>query len=434
MAAPTEAEVQTQIGLAIQFLDETEKFARSATKNVEGMYDGLIANPLEGDYSADTLAGMDVWRATASSMMDPAIARGFLDPLFLTYGKTLSFPERDIQSILVRLYQSFVDNTLSVLYRNFTFGSPSAGGGNVGDGVVNRLNTDRNNLSIENQTPDAKVVECIADEHSGAASEGRELFEIRGANPFRDFVAGVAGIQRQRNIQALNADDSESFITNPSFGQLDGAAIATPDTIPGWTVAGAIGDLELDETDTYRSSTAEGGSLATAVPRSLKFTASEKISQNFNINAAQFDPNVPYYVQIAYNRAAGTGDGTLNLRFGSQSESVALVAQSGWNILRLTVGQKNWFQTWNEEDPDIEIEITGQTTGYNLVDDVVVGPYTLFDGGWYAIVGGATPFLRDDVFTFTDSAVESIIQKWLWRIYGFYLRHVTTSPTWAEPT
>ena len=429
IAAPSEAEVQTQIGLVIQFLDEADEFARVNAWNVSAKYDALIANPLEGDWSADVLAAVDDWRGQVSGLMDDAAGRAMIDPLLLTYAKVLSFPDTDPDAILRRLYQSFVDNSLSVETRVFSFGSPSADGGNAGDGTLNRLTKDRDNQDIENQTPDAKVVTCVADEHSGA-QEHRENFEIRGAEPPRDFVAGVAGGQRRGNLRAISSDDSEAFLSNPSFGQLDGT-LASPTTIPGWT-PNTIGNFELVEgvANVYRGSTSEGED-----PRALKITTSDKVVQNFNVNGAQFNPGVPYYCQVAVNKDDGAGaGGNIVLRLGSSSTTLALASfAAGWNIVRIAVGSTNWFENWNQENPTLEIEWTSASAGYLVVDDVVLAPYQFFDGGWYAPVGGAAPWLSLDGFSFSDSETGAIIQEWLWRLYGAYLPHSAT-PTWADPT
>ena len=49
-------------------------------------------------------------------------------------------------------------------------------------------------------------------------------------------------------------------------------------------------------------------------------------------------------------------------------------------------------------------------------------------GTWMCPVGGSTPFLRGDVFTYTDSiASDSKIQRWLFRAYGRYLPHATAA-------
>jgi hypothetical protein len=61
---------------------------------------------------------------------------------------------------------------------------------------------------------------------------------------------------------------------------------------------------------------------------------------------------------------------------------------------------------------------------------------TQADGCYYAVVGGSTPFLKEDVFTFTDTGgTSAIINYWLWRAFGRFLPHnASAGETWADPT
>lgn len=426
MASPTEAEVQSQIGKVILILDESYKYGNSNTKNLLSMYDGVI-DTMETDYAAEVTAALDAYRSGFVSLM--ALGRSMVDPLLRTYAKQRGFPETDPIDILGRLYDAFVADSpdTTVKRRAFTFGSPAAGGSNVGTGTLHRLNSDKNNFDIENQTPDAKIVTCISDEHSGG-TEHEEEFEMRGANRARDnlILTGSGAIGR---IRALSARASFAFLGNPSFDDLDGT-VASLTSIPNWTVGSSVSNFELDQTNYYRDYAGAGTSAA------LRIKTNDSVTQNFNIRSAQFDPFVPYYCQIAYNRQTYSGDGTLTLTLGSKTASVALAAQTGWNILRIAVGQNNWFSRWNQENPTLKIDLASNTTGDVLVDDVILAPFTFFDGGWYALVGSATPFLRDDTFTFTDSATEAgILQKWFNRLYRLYLPHAAAgAETWADPT
>jgi hypothetical protein len=132
---------------------------------------------------------------------------------------------------------------------------------------------------------------------------------------------------------------------------------------------------------------------------------------------------------VAYNREVGTCDGTLTIEMGNKTNNVVLAAQAGWNLLSVpsSPGQDCWYENFMENDADVKITLSGRTTGTLLVDDVLLVPFTPFDGSWYMVVGGATKFLLDDEFTWTDTATESKIQKWLWRAYGRYLPHATGS-------
>jgi hypothetical protein len=59
-------------------------------------------------------------------------------------------------------------------------------------------------------------------------------------------------------------------------------------------------------------------------------------------------------------------------------------------------------------------------TGTIVVDDLVLAPMTNPDGTWWAIVGGATPWLKGDMLTFSGDTqgTATILNYWLWRAYG----------------
>ena len=422
MAAPTEADVQSQIGKVCKLFEEMRKFGHVNSPNLLQMEGDLVV-ALEGDFSSETLQAWQTSRASYASAMDQASA--VLTPLLRTYAQFMDVPEREPQSILDRLFERFTDESLTVESRAFSFGTITAGGSNVGNGTLNRLTTDENGDDIEAQASDAKTVTCVSDEHSGA-SEHEERFNIRGGTALRDRIK-IAGSGFSAELVALSARHSERFaVQNPSFDNFVGS-VGSVTSFPGWTVGSAIGNFDAN-TSYYRN---PWGSNHT--PYSLKIAGNDSLTQNFNVRQVQFNPNIPVYVQVAYNRETGSGDGTLKLKIGDQESEVTLAAQTGWNILRVEIGTKNWFSNWNVEDAGIAITLADRTSGYVLVDDLIVAPMTRFDGAWYALVGGSTPFLRDDEFTWTDTETGSIIQYWLWRAFGRYLPH-SGSPSWSDPT
>ncbi|HBY62161.1 MAG TPA: hypothetical protein DEH78_20265, partial [Solibacterales bacterium] len=212
------------------------------------------------------------------------------------------------------------------------------------------------------------------------------------------------------------------------FSQYSGTE-AVPTAITDWTVTTSISNFELDSTNYYRDFVGD------TTPRSLRIKANDTVTQNFNVGKARFNPFTPYYLQIAYNRQVYSGDGTLTITLGSRTTNVVLAAQTGWNVLRMPIGQNNWHSRWNQENAGVAIALSSRTTGSVLVDDVVLVPYDNFDGSWYAIVGGSTPFLRKDKANWTDTATEgAIVQYFLWRFFNGYLPHTTGgSVTWTEP-
>ena len=433
MADPTESEFQTQISHVVAQYIAMKNFGFVTTPNLLSL-DNDIVTSQEGDYAPEVLTAQGALRSGYGGLL--ARTRAILDPLWQTYGKVLKFPETDPATIIARVYDNFVTNSKDVNSREFTFGAVAAGGGNVGGGTVHRLNVDENNFEIENQTADIKTIECIADEHSGAAAEHEERFEIRGEHADRDGIQ-ITGSGDRDTLTAVSARNSLQFMTNPSFTS-EPDSLTAPTSISGWTAGSSIGNFAIVEgaANTYRGYQGEGDTA-----RALKIEADDYLKQNLNVkrftNPSTNSVLSPMYLQMAWNREVGASDAlTLTLTLGSQTIVTAVGgAETGWQIARIAVGQKNWFKTWNQEDPEIRITVAGLASGYLLVDDIVFAPYQFFDGGWYMPVGNATPFLKDDSFTFTDSiAADSKIQRTIAELYGLYLPHVDdASETWADP-
>ena len=169
-------------------------------------------------------------------------------------------------------------------------------------------------------------------------------------------------------------------------------------------------------------------------------STNDTMTQNMaNIRKPVFDPLTPMYFQIAFNRAVGSGDGNLNISLGSKTTTVALAAQTGWNILRMALGQNNWFRRFNQTSMTVTVSIDARTTGYTLVDDFILAPFYEFDGVFFCPVGGATPFLRDDSLTCTDTEAGAVVQYWLWQMFGeewwaYLPANEAAGETWADPT
>lgn len=428
---PTQAEIQSEISKTIKPLEELRKFAGThvaagSSVNVGDNYlnmEDTLVQALETSFSSEWTGALQAFRGDLVSAISRAPS--MLAPGLREYGIFIAAPEVDIPTIMKRLHTYFSDNGVRVTSRQFVFGSPTFSGA-TGNGTINRLNKDERNFDIENQHADAKVAECIADEHSGA-KKGEEVFLFQGGAPNRDILK-VAGSGKTLRIKALSANDSFSFIDNPSFSQLNGSSITSLSSVPGWTVGTAIANFNLDQTNYYRAYDGD------TTPAAVKFLTNDSLTQDFNVRKATFNPNLPVYLQIAWNRSVGSCDGTLTLEFGTQSTSVVLAAQSGWQILRMPIGTNQWMRNWNKVNPTVKITLSGRTSGTLLVDDVVIGHYTPFDGSYYAVVGGSTQFLRTDKATWTDTETGSVIQHWIWRGTGFYLPHSTGGGvTWADP-
>jgi hypothetical protein len=421
---PTQTEVETQISNVARIQDNLRQYAgTTASTNFISNEDTLIQS-LEGDYTGNLMTAMDGMRGALNGCIISGAS--VMNPLFTTMGQVINAPETDTQSIITRLYQFMIDNSQAVTSRGFTFGTPAAGGSNVGDGSLIRLTADENGLAIENTTPEAKEAKVVADQFSGT-QEGEQVFQFIGSEPNKDQLL-IQGSGKISNLRATTSRDS--VIGNASFTNFQGTA-AVPTSLTDWTV-GTIADVELDTTNFYVPDPSDGGNTA-----ALKFTGNTTVTQAFTVRNVTLDPYMPYKAHLWYNRQVGTGDGTITFTFCGVSASVVLAAQTGWNKLEIAIGTDCWFKNFNTgvDDMKVEIELSGNTTGTVLVDTVMCMPWQSFDGEYYFIEDGQTEFLFDDVYTWTDSATEAILQRFFWINFGRYLPHATGgSVTWADPT
>lgn len=419
MASPSESEIIALFQAIVHLEEETREFAEDDAVNALLLID-TIEQSLETDFAGQITTALDSYRGDVSASLTRSSA--LLTPLLRTWAKFIDVPERDAQGMLDRLYDHFIDTGQRIASRIFVFGAAVAGGSNAGDGVLNRLAENEDGLCIENAHSETKTVVCTSDQTSGA-DKHEEIFEIRGGAAGKDALE-VSGSGRTTEIKALSARDS--ILGNPSFSRFSGT-IAALTALTDWTPTTALSNFTLDETNFYRDFVGD------TTPRSVIFGANDTLSQAMSVRRRSLSPGVPYFFQVAYNREIAGADGTLTISLGTQSVSVALAAQTGWNILVLPVDKNLFYKNFNEQDLDVSIQVSGGATFGLRVDDVILAPMTQVDGTWWALVGGATPFLRDDEFASTDSesSTYGVIQRWLWRSFGRYLPQALPAPSSA---
>jgi hypothetical protein len=222
-------------------------------------------------------------------------------------------------------------------------------------------------------------------------------------------------------IRAVSAKDSSTLVSNPTFSQG-----TTGSSVTGWTIT--VGTAANTATDTTNYYLADEGETGTA----LELTASVTLTQKLNTYGRKLDPTVPYYCEIAWNRAVGSAEGTLALHLGSKSTSVVASAQSGWQILYLPLTTDRWYKNFTEADLDLQIVWT-RTAGDLLIDRVILVPMTQIGGTWFALVGGGTAFVLNDAGSWSDTETGAVMQNLLADYTGGgYLPH-TASPTRADP-
>ena len=453
--AITQDQVETTIGDACRILNEFGKYCSANTEKFTGAstsHEAEFLSNLKSEYSfsRDMTAAVESFRAGLSSNLE--MGQALLIPPLMEMAKVLNVPETSPAAILNQLFLHMKDNTHRVLSRNFTFGTPTAQTFNTGDGQILRLNTDEEDFAIENQTPETKRAICVRDVYSGGTKH-EETFELRGQDSERDRLK-IIGTGRTGTLRAISARDSLRYLGNPSFSNYSGTT-SVPTDITDWTVSGgSINDLEIDTSNYYRDF--EGD----ATPASLKVTGNVSLKQDFTTRGAFFDPRTPLYMQVAVFKPTSGTTGNAVFLVGNQSKTVALSAMAtGWNIIRLSAGgsvvqdgfgtggsTENWFKNYNLTAASCLVQTSSLSSGdYILFDDITLGHYTQFDGGWYAAVGGGLgttsapgdKWLRRDEFYWSDSAVDTgIIQKMLYLYFGAYLPHTTstTAVTFPDPT
>lgn len=432
-AAPTFAEVWTQTANVIGILENLDQVYNQDATNVLGQMDTLIQS-LEGVYTPSLAGPLSQLRGRLSGAVSPAQVRALLTPCVYELGRVIGAPEGDVPSILSRLYDYMIDNSQSVNARAFSYGSVSAGGGNTGNGTVLRLTVDENNEPIEAAHAEARTAKCVRD--ARIVDEHREQFEFYGVEAEPDFMEVLgSGQSRKVVITASDAIESAQLIDNPSFsffsGTADSAGAITEHT--GWTVTNDVANIDIDTAITYRDFRGDPG------PYSAQFTASDKLSQ---VITRELSFATPYWLQAAIYRPTGV-TGNVVLHMGSVTRTVALssLTVDQWTIVGIlsSPGQNCWLKNWNEADAEIAVEFTSLSGGSAYADDVLFVPFKRFDGLWYCVVpnnASNTPFLKDDVFTWTDSiSSDALIQKWFWRAgFGYLPSDNSGTETISDPS
>jgi hypothetical protein len=423
MSSPTLAEIQDQLTKAFKHAEDLRKFGCVNTPNFLTNEDTLV-QALKTDFAAEIGAGL----ATLRSQINAAVTgqARVISPLLRQLGKYIAAPETDDISIARRVYDYMHTNSIYIKSRGISYGSPALTGGGVGNGACWRLTKDDRNYDIQNCYVDAKIARCTLDANSGGQKH-EETFEFRGATAEKDDIYR-SGSGKVAYLTGKSGRVTQDCVSNPSFSLFSGTA-TTPTALTDW-VTTTIANCQIDQVNYYRDFYGD------TTPASLLWnTSNNKIVQSFSVKNVKLDPGRPYYCQIAFNRSIGAADGTLTLRCGASNVAVTLAAQSGWTILKLPLGTMNWFRGMDSSTPTFEVEWSARTTGSLRIDDFIFAPMDFFDGTWYAVVGGSTPFLKEDNFTWTDTETGGVIQSWLWRLFGVYWPHATGgSITWADPT
>lgn len=433
MSTPSRAELNNQLRALADLWDETRKFAAvnttGGTSNWVALEDTYV-QAQEGDYQDQVLASLASLRSSLVS-----IRGGFASALYWhlrEWGRFLDVPDEDMDSLIDALYDDFIDNAQRVQGRAFTFGTPTANGSNTGNGTIQRLTVDDQNYQLQGGIPEPWKALCVSDANSGAAQRGQERFRFRGTDRSRD---GLEILGSGLEVEILARHSRDSLLLNPSFDAFGGTA-AVPTSITSWssTVTVQSSNFNFDSTNIYLPA-----QNASTTIYALNVRASCTLAQRLDVARRALDPNTPYYLQFAWNRAVGSFSGSATLVLGQTSASVAITNQSGYNVLRLAAGQNSWFSRLNANNLSARIRVT-RNAGQLLLDDCILVPWDPVGATYYVVAPGSTPFLagsrtlrNGDKFSWTDTATEAVVQRFVaYNSGGRYLPY-SASPTISDP-
>jgi len=320
----------------------------------------------------------------------------------------------------------------TVKNRAWTYGAMTAGGSNVGTGIVYRSTVDKYGDTIEAGAPNAGVVkiEVVADKNLGKQS-GNETASIYGSGlvPVDNLDLGTA-TKETGTLTARRASDG--ILANPDFLTFTGTGLSDI-AWTSWTLADAT-KATNNSTIYYRAQT--DGSAGV----SAEFTDNNSLTQYFADIAGNVDITKPCFLIVRYRRKTSC-DGSLTVRLGSKTVAVADLTtktDATWFDLVLGVDSSDGFYDNFKEDSGgngcrVAITLASRTTGALLIGEVILIQPTLFDGKWYLLTAGQTDFLKSDYWTFTDTVSNTgRVQYWLSRLTGKYLPHTSGTPTYAD--
>jgi hypothetical protein len=450
---PTQTEIETMWANAVDILETFRALVDGTLAGSGGKFDTLLQD-LEGEYLPAELANFAArFRQGCSGLMDPALARQVITPCLLEFARLWATQPtgnadegfgsgyRTPAQLWRALYDWFVEQGQTVESRNISFGTPTAGGSNVGNGAVSRLNVDENGFAMEAVTVERKMIRCRQDASTGVKA-GSEVFEILGDASSYDNVlraSSGSGITANAPLFSRHAGPGNggSLLNNGSFG--DFTSGNTP-KFTAWTETANGAQLSQSTTVTYRPTP---GSSITASLEIDGSSGTVTITQPLtSMRRPRLDPDRPYFLRAMVKADGGTAasGGTFQLSLGSQTVSQSVAGLSaGWNEVILPIGQNSWFRRFNQADLSVVISWDSPTSGTLHVADVVFAPMDWIDGGYFCIRQNAnspTDWQIDDLFYVEDSGgapATAKIQYWAWVAGLGYLPSTTGVPTFSEP-
>jgi hypothetical protein len=437
---PTETEIQAQWRNAVAILEATRAFADDTIAPADGLLD-VLQQSLEGEWTPEGVAqAAAAYRASLSSLVSPDRASAFLVPILREYAEVLTIggTYRDVRSTMRALYERFHNNGLRVKSRNIVYDdSPDYGWANQGFGTLTRLVFDENGYKLEACHVERKEFRCRSDQNSGATKYA-EVWEVAGERESRDALRRYASGSGERSLVTITSRNSGSgrggsLLANSSF---DRFTSGNSPPFARWQVTNGNEAVDIESSAVvYREAPGSSTHLSLRINAPGSVVTLRQESEQWT--SRRLNPNTPYFFRAMVNRSEGAAlGGNIVLRLGNASRSLPISSLAeGWNEVTILPSKDLWFRSFNVEPLGVEIEWVGNSSGYLLVDDVILANWDLIDGTYYCLRGSNEAWMLDDTITIIDEGgapPDAKIQWWLFAAgYGYLPSSLT--PTFEDP-
>lgn len=426
----SKSELWDQLAKAVKILDETFKYAGQNATNFLGLVDTL-QQAYEGDHIGTTNSALTSLRSQLNSVCGNTDA---LNTLLIELAK-IGYNSLSTTATLALddIAKGMDGASETVKNRGWGYGASTAGGSNVGTGLLYRLVTDKYNNVIEAGSFSGGVVkaEITSDKNTGTES-GNEQCVLYGS-----------GIMPTDNIYLGTAPSGSIILTakRAQDGMLANGNLATyTDTgtdvsFSSWTADNTTKATYL----TYDTVTYFRKQDLTTAGVTAKFLNNNALTQYITSATSRFNTALPTFLIVRFYRYSSC-DGTLTIRLGSKTTTVTLASAPAatWTDVALgATGEDGWYDNFKEDSSGlgvrIKIELTSRTTGELGIGEILLIQPTIYDGKYYVLTAGVTDFVKGDYFTLTDTVSNTgRIQTTIARLYRKHLPHTSGSPTYAD--
>lgn len=367
-------------------------------------------------------------RASYSNAVDGA--PGWLGALMREYMDLIGVPPNGLKEDMKSLYRYMVATGRRVKSRQFTYGSVTANPSPspAGNGTIYIWSKDENDFDIENTFAETVTFECVNDQGNGG-TKFKESFRVQGTAPQIDDIKIVGG-GGDSTFPGVSSDDSSAFFQNCSWSQMNSTGTTKFDF---WTLD--VDDLTkwTQDTSVYYQQTP-----ADPVQASLKITGNGNIYQLFSAGNTQFPSDRPMLFRCPIKPIGVNAGCLIKLVVGEQVVTYTVTgAEADW-VLSLVIERSNrsWYKQFAKNGGRFQLEVHGMSAGTIWADNAIAAVATPFNGLWYAMCAGSTPFKVGDKYTFTHTCLDNgIIQRFCVQHSGVYLPMDTNASaiTWSDP-